>query len=74
MMDIDCTPATLAAADRLSGLARSVTEKLAEAGFVETDRFRLNRASLALRRGCASESDYIVLLEVAGIGTGLCDA
>ncbi|WP_426033330.1 hypothetical protein [Cypionkella sp. TWP1-2-1b2] len=49
-------------------MARAASETLAEAGFTESDRFPLNRAALALRRGRASETDFRLLLEVAGLG------
>lgn len=67
-MQLDRTPATLAAADRLAAMALAAPAVLAGAGFAETDRFPLNRAALALRRGRASESDYRLLLEMAGLG------
>lgn len=68
MMHLDRTPDSLQAADKLAGMARAAPEALAEAGFTESDRFPLNRAALALRRGRASESDFSLLLEVAGLG------
>ncbi|MDB5663550.1 hypothetical protein [Cypionkella sp.] len=70
MMHLDRTSDTLQAADKLAGMARAAPDTLLEAGFAETDRFPLNRAALALRRGRASESDYRLLLEVAGLHHG----
>lgn len=67
-MHLDRSPATIEAAGRLADMARATPEALAESGFAESDRFPLNRAAVALRRGRASGDDYRLLLEVAGLG------
>ena len=65
-MRLSKSPMTMAAGDKLASMARCAPDTLARAGFAECDRFPLNRAALALRRGRASETDYRLLMELVG--------